>query len=315
VYGINFYWDVAANNSAGQSAALGLRPTARRWGGNNTSTYHWKFDVSNIDADWFFEVLPDTSVNASKLPEGSSFNKFADQGIVSGGKLVGTIPILGWLPKARSEMCSFDIAKYGKQCKQEPYAQYHPYTCGNGVVYTSACGDPTMQDGKAPSNPTYIKTDPNDAYMQADQNLQADWVRYIVSRYGKANQGGVAVWSLDNEPIWWDSTHRDIHPDPYPYDEVLGLNIRYAQSVKQADPTALVSGPVGDNWASLFFSKKDIVSGWARGNYWSNPTDRNAHGGTPFMAWYLQQMAAYEKQHGQRLLDYLDQHAYLALAT
>src|SRR5262245_51993634 len=88
VYGINFYWDVAAGNSVGQTAALGLRPTARRWGGNNNSTYHWQYDVSNIDADWFFEVLPDTTVNESKLPDGSTFNKFADQGIVTGGRLV-----------------------------------------------------------------------------------------------------------------------------------------------------------------------------------------------------------------------------------
>ena len=86
----------------------------------------------------------------------------------------------------------------------------------------------------------------------------------------------------------------------------------YAAAIKQADPTALVSGPVSDNWASLFFSKKDIVAGWAAGNYWQNPIDRNAHGGVPLMSWYLQQFQNYEKQHGVRLLDYLDQHAYLA---
>jgi uncharacterized protein (TIGR03437 family) len=40
--------------------------------------------------------------------------------------------------------------------------------------------------------------------------------------------------------------------------------------------------------------------------------DRNAHGGTPLMAWYLQQMRAHEPQPGVRLLDYYDTHAYLA---
>jgi uncharacterized protein (TIGR03437 family) len=316
VYGINFYWDLGTNGDPKQAAytaaALDLRPTARRWGGNGTSTYHWKYDVNNIAADWFFEVLPDTSINAANLPNGSSFNRFADQVRTSGGKIVGTIPILGWLPKARAETCSFDAAKYGNQCKVDPYAKYHPFTCGNGIVYVAACGDPSVNDGKAPSNPVYIKNDPTDAYGQYDESFQADWIRYAVSRYGKANQGGVAIWSLDNEPIWWDSTHRDIHPDPYTYDEVLALDIRYAEAIKTADPTALVSGPVGDNWASLWFSKKDIVSGWARGNYWSNPADRNAHGGVAFLAWYLQQLRAYEQQHGLRLLDYLDQHAYMA---
>ncbi len=313
VYGINFYWDLSSSTATQAAAALDLRSTARRWGGNSTSTYHWKYDVYNHDFDWFFEVLPDSSVNAAALPAGSSFNQFVDQARVSGGKVIATIPVLGWLPKSRDEICSFNVAKYGSQCKVDPYAQYHPYTCGDGIQYAPACGDPTVADGKTPSNPVYIKNDPSDAYAQSDETLQAAWIGYLLTRYGKANQGGVAIWSLDNEPIWWDSTHPDIHPDPYTYDELLSLDVKYAAAIKSADPTALVSGPVGDNWASLWFSKKDIVAGWSRGpNYWSNPVDRNAHGGVALLPWYLQQMRAYEQQHGMRLLDYLDEHSYFA---
>ena len=304
IYGVSFYWNVASGTqqAADLAAAADLRSTLRRWGGNNTSTYNWKYQVWNIDADWFFEVLPGTI---------QTFNQFADQARTSGGKILGTIPILGWLPKSNTEMCSFDVARYGSQCKMDPYAKYHPVTCGNGITYVAACGDPSVADGKTPSNPVYIKNDPNDAYTQFDETFQADWIRSLLARYGKASQGGVAIWSLDNEPIWWDSTHRDIHPDPYTYDEVLALNLKYAAAIKQADASALVSGPVADNWASLWFSKKDIVAGWAKGNYWSNPVDRNAHGGTAFLPWYLQQFRQYEQQHGIRLLDYLDLHAYI----
>src|ERR1035437_194348 len=109
IYGINFYWDLGSGNTPqnaalAAAAALDIRATGRRWGGNSTRTYHWKFDVDNLDADWFYEVLPDTSGNAAKLPDGSSFNQFADQVRVSGGKSVGTIPVLGWLPKGRKEI-------------------------------------------------------------------------------------------------------------------------------------------------------------------------------------------------------------------
>jgi uncharacterized protein (TIGR03437 family) len=319
IYGVNFYWDLGTSGdpkaAAYLEAASDIRATARRWGGNSTSTYHWKLDVDDLDNDWFYEVLPSAGVNAANLPNGSTFNQFADRARMSGGKIVATVPVLGWLPRARSEMCSFDIRKYGSQCKIDPYAQYHTAKCGNGIAYDTACGDPNVADGKAPRNPVYIKNDPTDVYAQTDETLQAGWVRYAISRYGRAAQGGVAIWSLDNEPIWWDNTHRDIHPDPYTYDELLALDTRYAAAIKQADPTALVSGPVGDNWASLFFSKKDIVAGQARGNYWSNPVDRNAHGGMALLPWYLQQMQSYEQQHGVRLLDYLDQHAYLAPAN
>jgi uncharacterized protein (TIGR03437 family) len=328
VYGINWYWggeDPTSNSSydpqqAAQAAAI--RTPVRRWGGNNTSTYNWRFDVWNIDADWFFEVLPftgssfadGTPFDVNRLPDGSTFNLFVERTRATGGKVMGTIPVLGWLPKARREMCSYDVAKYGNQCKQDPYAQFHPYTCGDGIVYQAACGNPSVADGRDQnlSNPVYIQNDPNDAYAQYDENYQADWIAYVVSRYGRGDQGGVKIWTLDNEPIWWDSTHRDIHPNPYTYDELWDLDLKYALAIKRADATALVSGPVADNWASIWFSKADIVSGWRSGNYWSNPVDRNAHGGTPLMAWYLQQFRNYEQQHGVRLLDYYETHAYLA---
>jgi uncharacterized protein (TIGR03437 family) len=315
VYGINFYWNLSTSSDSNQpaylAAAPGVRPTLRRWGGNSTSTYHWQFDVNDLDADWFYEVLPDTLADPSQLPNGSSFNQYADQVRTTGGTILATVPVLGWLPKARAEKCSYDVAKYGKQCKQDPYAQYHPYTCGDGIVYDPVCGDPTVQDGKSPSNPIYVQNDPNDVYAQFAPSFQGQWIQYLISRYGKANQGGVTIYSLDNEPIWWDSVHRDIHPNPYTYDELLLVDTQYAQAIKQADPTAVVSGPVADNWSSIWFSKKDIVAGWAAGNYWSNPVDQAAHGGVPLMAWYLQQMQKYEQQHGQRLIDYYDTHAYI----
>jgi uncharacterized protein (TIGR03437 family) len=307
IYGINFNWD-----DGDTPTAADIRATSRRWGGNSESTYHWKLDVYNHEFDWFYEVLPDTSLDASKLPDNSSFNQMFEQVRRTRGKMVGTIPVLGWLPKARQEMCSYDVAKYGKQCKQDPYAQYHPYTCGDGIVYEAACGDPSVNDGKTPPNPSYVQGDPHDAYAQSDESFQADWVRYLVSRYGPSNQGGVNIWSLDNEPIWWDVQHHDIHPQPYTYDELLAVDLKYAQAIKTADPSALVSGPVADNWASLWMSKADIVSGWTTPNWWSKPVDRNAHGGIPLMAWYLQQMRNYEQQSGTRLLDYMDLHAYLA---
>ena len=315
IYGINDYWGIGKKEdpdfAANSAKAIAVRATARRWGGNPTSEYNWKYDVSNIDNDWFFEVLPDTSVDASKLPAGGSFNQYADQARVTGGKIYSTVPVLGWLPKARMEMCSFDVAKYGKQCKQDPYWKYHPMTCGNGVQYVAACGTPDVADGKGPASPTYITNDPADAYAQFNESYQEDWIRYLVTRYGKGNQGGVYVWSLDNEPIWWNSTHRDIHPNPYTYDELLDLDTRYAAAVKRADPTALVAGPVGDNWASLWMSMKDIAAGWNAGNWFANPVDRKAHGDVPLLPWYLQQMKKYEDLHGMRLLDILDLHAYI----
>jgi hypothetical protein len=61
-----------------------------------------------------------------------------------------------------------------------------------------------------------------------------------------------------------------------------------------------------------------VQDGWLRylyASYTDDPDpvaqqDRDNHGGTPFVAWYLQQMRAHEQQHSQRLLDYFDLHYY-----
>jgi uncharacterized protein (TIGR03437 family) len=84
--------------------------------------------------------------------------------------------------------------------------------------------------------------------------------------------------------------------------------------VKAVDPTALVTGPVPSGWMGYFYSRADMASGWntAPYQYWDNPTDQNAHGGVPWVAYYLQQMNQFEQQHGYRLLDVLDVHGYLA---
>jgi uncharacterized protein (TIGR03437 family) len=312
IYGIDFYLDLGAaddpNHAAYVAAAPEMRATVRRWGGSTTSEYHWQYDVSDLDVFWFWEILPDFSMDASKLPEGGYFNQFADQARATGGKILSSVPMLDWLPKARERLCSFPVAVYGPQCKVDPDPSM---ACGDGIVYDPACGDPAVADGKGPPYPVYIHNDPNVAYAPSSESFQAEWVRYLVSRYGQANQGGVAVWDLDNEPIWWDGDHRDIHPDPYGYDELLERGMRYAQAIKQVDPTALVAGPVGD-FVSIWLSKKDIVAGWSQGDFWSNQVDRNAHGGVALLPWYLQQFQNYEQQHGTRLLDYVDLHVYPA---
>jgi uncharacterized protein (TIGR03437 family) len=322
IYGINFFWTLPALTDPTYSAALcaaeALRPTTRRWGGDSTSTYQWKFDVENLANDWFYELLPnpvvqDTSACASGLPVTTSFNQYADLARTTGGKILATVPVLGWLPNVQPEtgsqmLCSYSVAEYGPQCAEDPYGQYYPYTCGNGVVYAPDCS----------TNPVYIADNkPSFDYAPSDQTFQAQWIEQMLTRYGQGNQGGIAIWSLDNEPIWWDSTHRDIHPNPNTYNELFSVDLQYAQAIKQADPTALVSGPVNDNWASLWESKTDIEAGWNSpgGQWYSNPVDRIAHNNTPLLTWYLQQFSQYEQQHGQRLLDYVDMHAYIAPAA
>ena len=287
VYGVNLFED-----THGFAAVTGV--TLNRWGGNNTSTYNWKADAINIDADWYFETFPgNAKADPALLPDGSRFDLLVEQNRKLGMATMGTIPIMGWLPRSRERACSFSVAKYGPQQSVDPWSK----DCGNGV-------DEIKQN---------IKNDPNDIYDPFGEEFQAEWVRHLVGKYGAGTEGGVPVYSLDNEAAWWYAVHRDIHPAPATYDEVRDLGIRYAAAIKAADPTALVTGPAAAGWDEMFYSAKDFVSGWGTRpwKYWSNPVDRRAHGDVPFVEWYMGEMKKYEDEHGVRLLDYVDVHAYI----
>ena len=109
--------------------------------------------------------------------------------------------------------------------------------------------------------------------------------------------------------------HRDVHPFPFTYDEVTNHGIGTALAIKSADPSAQISGPVIDYWWGYFYSMRDLWNGWSTGpcyEPWSDPTDREAHGGTPLIEYYLQQFNQYSQLYGIRLLDYVDIHGYFA---
>jgi uncharacterized protein (TIGR03437 family) len=285
VYGINEY----ADNGLGRIMRIPLR----RSGGDATTSYNWQIDVSNAAGDWYFENFAQYNGAAPPLPNGSSFDLFHEANLQTGTLSLGTISLMDWTPKDTAS-CSFSVARYGAQQKENPYNS----DCGNGILL----------------NGQQINNDPHDAYQPVDQTFAQQWVRYLIERYGPANAGGVRLWSMDNEPEWWLGVHTDIYPSESTYDDMMARNLKWATAVKEVDPTALVTGPVPAGWSGMLFSRKDMVSGWNFAppwQYWENPVDQKAHGGVPWVPYYLQQMNAAEAQSGQRLLDVLDVHGYV----
>ncbi len=285
VYGINNYSD--------KGLGAMMRIPVGRWGGDATTSYNWQIDVSNSASDWYFEnFLQVDPTKAAALPDGSSFDLFHEANLQTGTLSLGTIPLMDWTPKDASS-CSYSVAKYGAQKETNPYNA----DCGKGVLMN---GQP-------------INNDPHDAYKHVDETVAQQWVRYLVNRYGPANAGGVRMWSMDNEPEWWDGVHIDIYNTPSTYDEMLARTLKWAQAVKAVDPKALITGPVPGGWSGMLFSRQDMNDGWntAPFQYWDNPTDQKAHGGVPWIPYYLQQMKLFEQQHGYRLLDVLDVHGYI----
>ena len=291
IYGMNGY---ALLNSVDGPA----NPTVIRWGGDSTSRYNYKLGVSNSASDWYFE----NQTNSGVGPTGE-FNDFVTSNQAIGAISLGTVPVLGWVAKDGTS-CSFPTSTYPNQQSVDSSRN-----CGNGVY-------PEGVEGCTDSNGCNITgNDPTVTSVVEGPAWAGSWVTSLVGTFGTAANGGVAIYDLDNEPSWWDAVHRDVHPLPFTYDEATNNGIATALAIKTADPTAAVSGPVMDFWWDYFYSKEDVEDGWSTGpcyEPWSNPADRKAHGGTPFIEYYLQQFAAYEASHGVRLLDYLDLHTYFA---
>jgi hypothetical protein len=271
---------------ADEALAKELRIPVNRWGGNTTTTYNWQIDVHNTGQDWFFENIPDKPVDVQKLPDGSTADQFVEQNKRTGTQSLITIPMIGWTPKQRKEDhpydCSYKVTKYGVQ----QYTDQWDSDCGNGV----------NKDGKV-----LTTNDPKDAYKPVDPAFVQDWIKHLTGKYGTADQGGVTLYNLDNEPMLWSSTHRDIHPKPTTYDELRDRTYAYASALKAVDPKAQTLGPVFWGWCAYFYSAADNCKPGA---------DRLSHGGMDLVPWYLQQMKLYETKNKVRILDYLDLHIY-----
>jgi len=279
IYGMNF---------ADPALAAELALPINRWGGNATTRYNWQLDTSNHASDWYFENLPDANNNPAQLPNGSTCDRFIDANELIGAESIITVPLIGWTPKQRAVACGFSVARYGAQQSVDPWQP----DCGNGV----------RPDGTAVTN-----NDPLDTSLAIGPPFVQNWIAHLIGRYGAASQGGVRFYDLDNETALWNSTHRDVHASPVGYDELRDRTIQYAAAVKAADPAAKTLGPVAWGWVEYFYSALDVAAG---GQWWNTRPDRMAHGDAPLIEWYLQQMRAYEQQHGVRILDYMDLHYY-----
>jgi hypothetical protein len=251
------------------SARLGVL----RWGGDGTTRYNWQVDSSNAGFDWYFMG---GDGNANPTPSGGpDALVLADQ--AAGSATLLTIPIIPYINSSAAWSCSFPVQVYGAQQSTNPYVFPNGDTCGNSISSAGAqLADSDILANHIPNEPA----------------IQKEWVQHLVGRFGRGAAGGVKFYQLDNEPLGWANTHRDVQPVTPLYSTIVDLGQQYATVVKQADPSALVLGP----------------SDFTLGGWIGTPS---AQGNLFAGQYYLQQMAAYAAAHkGKRLIDYFDEHYY-----
>jgi len=258
--------------------------TMNREGGNGSSTYNWQIDATNHANDWYYETFLDPTYDSDNIIMWTRAANVGAQPLL-------TLPMLGYLGNlgpGNASLRSFSIKKYGPQTGSDPYQP----DAGNGISTASG-------------NPFITGNNPLDANVANSVSQQQSWIEHLIGKWGKAAAGGQKYYIMDNEPSLWNSTHRDVHPNPETYDELYNDYVGYAGALRALDPNAIIVGPEEWSWWALFVSGYDQKNGYA-----SAGSDYNTHSQTYYYPWLLQQLAAYQKKTGNQLLNVLSVHYY-----
>jgi hypothetical protein len=135
-----------------------------------------------------------------------------------------------------------------------------------------------------------LTPDPNSPVVYQDEFV--NWVKTKYP-YGQTDAQRPIFFSLDNEPDLWQSTHKEVHPQPLTYAELIQKSTEYAKAIKSVEPKAKVFGAVNYGW-----------QGYLRLQNAPDAANRD------FQEVFLAAMHTAEKSAGKRLVDVLDIHWY-----
>ena len=238
--------------------------TASRLGGNRWTAYDWETNASNAGSDYCYQN--DDYLGSAATPAGPVLSRLATAQ-ASGSALIATVPIVDHVAGDTAggsppPGCSGDIRK--------------------SANFLATRLKTNQATAGTPSSATPVTTD---ATVTQDQFVYA-----LKNAYPSAN----VLFSLDNEPDLWSSTHPEVHPAAVTYSELASRAIAYAKAFKAVWPTAPVLGPVSYGWYG-FTTLQGATDSAAKGD---------------FLNWWLDQMKAADTAAGHRLVDYLDLHWY-----
>jgi hypothetical protein len=249
--------------------ADGVGATVRRMGGNRQTGYNWEINASNAGSDYNHssDEWPCAAMGYSDCgAPGAQFVDFALSNRRDGLESIATVPLVDYVSADK-----------------------------RGAVPESDKAPSNRWDRSYPKKPGPFAATPD---LSDGAVYQDEFVSFLVGKLGKAAQGGIKFYSLDNEPALWPSTHPRIHPAPTRYDEMVSRSEAAAAAIVKLDPTAIVLGGVMFGW-SEYLTLNDAP----------DAQEQNATYGT-YLDYFLASMKRLEDQHHHRLVHALDIHWY-----
>ena len=236
---------------------------ALRAGGNRFTAYNWENNASNAGNDHMFQN-DGYLVQGATNPEapGEAVRSLMETARRIGATAVLTVPIVDYV--ARDKQPGGNVANSGADYLTTRFRQNLP--------------------SRGMAAPTGAAPDLSDDFVYQDEFVA--WVGHEFSDVP-------VLYSMDNEPDLWSGTHKEIHPLPVTYDELIKRNTDYARAVKAVRADAPVLGFVSYGWQG--YVTLQMAPDSDKGN---------------FIDYYLKKMRAAELSEGRRLIDYLDLHWY-----
>lgn len=233
------------------------KQSVARSGGNRMTAYNWENNASNAGSDYQYQN--DGYLTASNVP-GEAVRPLIEEARNAGAAVLLTVPIVDYVAADKN---------------------------GGGDIRGTPNYQQTRLKQNKPQKGSALSTTPdsNDYFVYQDE-----FVSWAKTNFPTAQ----ILYSLDNEPDLWSSTHPEVHPTAVGYDELCQRNVSFATAVKAVVPDAKVTGFVSYGFNG-YVSLQDAP-------------DRGGKG--EFIDYYLSRMAAAEQAAGKRLVDYLDLHWY-----
>ncbi|MCK4374924.1 MAG: glycoside hydrolase family 44 protein [Candidatus Brocadiae bacterium] len=259
-----------ANGHGGDEEA---NVTVVRSGGNRLTGYNWETNYSSAGNGWRHS-------SDDYLLRGVAEDRWREPGIVVSG-FHEWAASLGAADVVTLQMAGYVAAdNRGTVTEEEaaPSPRWHRVEFSKGAAFS-------------------LRPDTTDGVVYMDE-----LVNLLVQKYGRAADGGVKMYSLDNEPTLWSGTHARIRPKPLTCDELIERSIALSRAVKDVDPTAQIVGGAFYGWSAYeSLQAQPELTGWDK---YSEQYDNW------FINFYLDRMRRAEEEDGRRLLDVLDIHWY-----
>jgi hypothetical protein len=258
IYGINGGADVMRD-----------RPQVVRSGGNRLTAYNWENNASNAGTDYCNQN--DGSLGGPGTPPASAYRGILDDARTRDTAAILTLPIIDVVAADHDDLgdggqgppaCVGDVSNSGTNYLQTRFATN---VARKGAAFATT---PDLGD---------------------DMVFQDEAVDFVRRNYGDVR----VLFSLDNEPDLWSSTHVRVHPGAVTYAELVERTTRFAAAAKDAWPEAEVLGFVSYGFAGYM-----------------NLQNAPDAAGRPFIPFFLDALRTAEQTEGTRLVDYLDLHWY-----